>query len=30
MGGLEIGIEWSKRSGKFDPSKSNRPPAKRD
>jgi len=25
LGGLEISIEWSKKSGKFDPSKSHRP-----
>ena len=25
MGGLQIGIEWSKRSGKYDPRSSRRP-----
>merc|ERR1712032_1060345 len=30
MGGLQIGIEWSKRSGKFDAAASRRPPSKRD
>lgn len=26
MGGLRIGIEWSKRSGRYDPRDSRRPP----
>merc|ERR1712232_970736 len=27
MGGLHLGVEWSKRSGKFDPRQSRRPPS---
>ncbi len=30
MGGLEINIEWSKKSGKFDESKSRRPPKRKN